>query len=295
MDEQTEKPGITQEMIDAYDEYTHLSLDRRKFMERLTLLAGSGAAAAAIAPMLAANSAQAAMVAVDDSRITAQDVTYPGASGDMKGYLVIPKSASGPIGSVIVIHENRGLNEHIRDVARRMALDGFVALAPDFLSPQGGTPTNEDKAREMFSTLDMAQTVANGEATRVFLAKRQGANGKVGAVGFCWGGGLVNRMATKSAELNAGVAYYGAQPPAADVPAIKAPLLLQYAGLDERINAGIDAYKKALQDSGKTFEIFIYDGVNHAFNNDTSSARYDKAAAELAWSRTTAFFKKYLA
>lgn len=295
MDEKTEKPGITQAMIDAYDEYTHLSLDRRKFMERLTLLAGSGAAAAAIAPMLAANRAQAAVVAADDSRIAAQDITYPGASGEMKGYLVTPKSASGALGSVIVIHENRGLNEHIRDVARRMALEGFVALAPDFLSPQGGTPPNEDKAREMFSSLDMAQTAANGEATHTFLAKREGANGKVGAVGFCWGGGLVNRMATKSADLNAGVAYYGAQPPAADVPAIKAPLLLQYAGLDERINAGIDAYKKALQDNEKTFEIFVYDGVNHAFNNDTSSARYDKAAADLAWSRTTAFFKKYLA
>lgn len=295
MTEETGKPNITQAMIDAYDEYTHLSLDRRKFMERLTVLAGSGAAAATIAPMLAANSAQAAMVAADDSRIIGQDVTYPGASGEMKGYLVTPKSATGPLGSVIVIHENRGLNEHIRDVARRVAVDGFVALAPDFLSPQGGTPSNEDKAREMFSTLDMAQTVANGEATRAFLAKRQGANGKVGAVGFCWGGGLVNRMATKSPELNAGVAYYGAQAPAADVPAIKAPLLLHYAGLDERINAGIDAYKKALTDNGKTFEIFIYDGVNHAFNNDSSAARYDKAAADLAWSRTTAFFKKYLA
>ncbi len=295
MTEETGKPNITQAMIDAYDEYTHLSLDRRKFMERLTVLAGSGAAAATIAPMLAANSAQAAMVAADDSRVAGQDVIYPGASGEMKGYLVTPKSASGPLGSVIVIHENRGLNEHIRDVARRVAVDGFVALAPDFLSPQGGTPSNEDKAREMFSTLDMAQTVANGEATRAFLAKRQGANGKVGAVGFCWGGGLVNRMATKSPELNAGVAYYGAQAPAADVPAIKAPLLLHYAGLDERINAGIDAYKKALTDNGKTFEIFIYDGVNHAFNNDSSAARYDKAAADLAWSRTTAFFKKYLA
>lgn len=162
----------------------------------------------------------------------------------MKGYLVTPKSVSGPIGSVIVIHENRGLNDHIRDVARRVALAGFRALAVDFLSPQGGTPSDEDKAREMFSGLDMDATVANAEAGRVWLAARQGANGKVGAVGFCWGGGLVNRFATKSAGLNAGVAYYGQQPPAADVPAIKAPLLLQYAGLDERINAGIDAYKR---------------------------------------------------
>jgi carboxymethylenebutenolidase len=291
----TDKPTVTQAMIDAYDEYTHLSLDRRKFMERLTVLAGSGAAAAAVAPMLAASGAQAAVVAADDARLTAEDITYPGSTGEMKGYLAMPKDATGTLGSVIIIHENRGLNEHIRDVARRMALEGFVALAPDFLSPNGGTPTDEDKAREMFSSLDPAQTAANGEATRVFLSGRQGANGKVGAVGFCWGGGLVNRMATKSPQLNAGVAYYGAQAPVADVPAIKAPLMLHYAGLDERINAGIEAYRKALDGNGKTYELFVYDGVNHAFNNDTSSARYDKAAADLAWSRTIGFFKTYLA
>ncbi|WP_284777007.1 dienelactone hydrolase family protein [Agrobacterium sp. lyk4-40-TYG-31] len=290
----TDKPKITQAMIDAYDEYTHLSLDRRKFMEKLSLLAGSGAAAAVIAPMLAASGAQAAIVPETDERLTAENVTYPGAKGEMKGYLVTPKNASAPLGSVIVIHENRGLNAHIRDVARRMALDGFIALAPDFLSPQGGTPADEDKAREMFSGLDMAATVADAEATRVWLSKREGANSKVGAVGFCWGGGLVNRLATKSESLNAGVAYYGAQPPAEDVPAIKAPLLLHYAGLDERINAGIDAYRKALETNGKTFEIFVYDGVNHAFNNDTSSARYDKKAADLAWGRTVDFFRKNL-
>lgn len=290
-----DKPSITQAMIDAYDEYTHLSLDRRKFMEKLTALAGSGAAAAVIAPMLGARSAQAAVVAADDDRVEAQDVTYPGSTGEMKGYLVTPKGASTPLGSVIVIHENRGLNEHIRDVARRVAVEGFVALAPDFLSPQGGTPADEEQARQMFSGLDPAATAADAEATRVWLAARQGANGKVGAVGFCWGGGLVNRMATKSPELNAGVAYYGQQAAAADVPAIKAPLLLQYGGLDERINAGIDDYRKALEANGKTFEIFVYEGVNHAFNNDTSSARYDKAAADLAWSRTIEFFRKNLA
>ncbi|SCX04577.1 Carboxymethylenebutenolidase [Agrobacterium sp. DSM 25558] len=290
----TEGPKISQAMIDAYDEYTHLSLDRRKFMEKLTLLAGSGAAAAAIAPLLAASGAQAAIVPETDDRLVAEDVTYPGANGEMRGYLVTPKDVAKPLGSVIVIHENRGLNAHIRDVARRMALEGFVALAPDFLSPQGGTPSDEDKAREMFSGLDMNATVANAEATRLWLTKRDGSNGKVGAVGFCWGGGLVNRFATKSQGLNAGVAYYGAQPPAEDVPAIKAPLMLHYGGLDERINAGIDAYRKALESNGKTFEIFVYDGVNHAFNNDTSSARYDKAAADLAWSRTVEFFRKNL-
>ncbi|WLR93350.1 dienelactone hydrolase family protein [Shinella zoogloeoides] len=290
-----DKPQITQAMINAYDEYTHLTLDRRRFMERLTALAGSGAAAAAIAPLLAASSASAEMIAAGDERLSAKDVVYGGGSGEMKGYLVRPKETTGPLGSVIVIHENRGLNPHIRDVARRMALEGFIALAPDFLSPAGGTPENEDQAREMIGKLDPAATAANAEASLQFLAKLDGANGNVGAIGFCWGGGLVNRFATKSPELKAGVAYYGAQPPAEDVPAIKAALMLHYAGLDERINAGIEAYRKALEANGKSVEIHIYDGVNHAFNNDTSAARYDKAAADLAWQRTVAFLKKNLA
>jgi len=289
-----DKPQITQAMIDAYDEYTHLTLDRRRFMERLTALAGSGAAAAAIAPLLAANSASADMITSDDARLTAKDIVYGGGSGEMKGYLVRPKDEAGPLGSVIVIHENRGLNPHIRDVARRMALEGFVALAPDFLSPAGGTPDDEDKARDMIGKLDPAQTVANAEASLQFLVGLDGTNGKVGTIGFCWGGGLVNRFATASPELKAGVAYYGAQPPAEAVPNIEAALLLHYAGLDARINAGIDAYRKALEENGKTFEIHVYEGVNHAFNNDTSAARYDKAAADLAWQRTVAFLKKHI-
>jgi carboxymethylenebutenolidase len=289
------KPEITQAMIEAYDEYTHLTLDRRGFMQRLTALAGSGAAAAAIMPMLAANQANAAMVEETDARLDVSDVTYPGAAGEMKGYLAIPKDAAEKLPAVIVIHENRGLNPHIRDVARRMALEGFVALAPDFLSPNGGTPANEDEARAMFQSLDMANATANGEATRAFLAGHEKTNGKVGAIGFCWGGGMVNRMAVASPELGAGVAYYGSQAPADQVPSIKAPLMLHYAGLDERINAGIDAYKAALDANSKTYELHMYDGVNHAFNNDTSSARYDKAAADLAWSRTVEFLKKNLA
>lgn len=289
------KPEITQAMIDAYDEYTHLTLDRRGFMQKLTTLAGSGAAAAAIMPMLAANQANAAMVEEDDARLDVADITYPGASGEMKGYLAIPKDTAEKLPAVIVIHENRGLNPHIRDVARRMALEGFVALAPDFLSPNGGTPANEDEARAMFQSLDMANATANGEATRAFLAGHEKTNGKVGAIGFCWGGGMVNRMAVASPELGAGVAYYGSQAPADQVPAIQAPLMLHYAGLDERINAGIDAYKAALDANGKTYELHMYEGVNHAFNNDTSSARYDKAAADLAWSRTVEFLKKNLA
>jgi len=291
----TEKPVVTQAMINAYDEYTHLTLDRRSFMEKLTKLAGSAGAAAAIAPLLAANKASAEIIAADDSRLETKDVTFAGSKGEMKGYLVRPKDVAGKLGGVIVIHENRGLNPHIRDVARRMALEGFVVLAPDFLSPLGGTPEDEDKARDMFTNLDPALTAANAEASLTYLAKTDGANGKVGAVGFCWGGGLVNRFATISPELKAGVAYYGAQPPAGEVPKIKAALLLHYAGLDDRINAGIDAYRKELQAGGKTFEIFVYDGVNHAFNNDTSAARYDKKAADLAWGRTVEFLKKYVA
>jgi carboxymethylenebutenolidase len=291
-----DKPAITQAMIDAYDEYTHLTLDRRGFMEKLTKLAGTGAAAAVIAPMLAANSAQAAVVAEDDARLKAEDITWPGADGEMKGYLVKPADQAGKLGSVIVIHENRGLNAHIKDVARRVALEGFDALAVDFLSPLGGTPADEDKAREMFSQLDPAKTAANGAATVTWLKAQDWSNGKVGAVGFCWGGGTVNNLAIASPDLVAGVAYYGAQPKdAAAIANIKAALVLQYAGQDERINAGIDAYKAALTAAGKDFTVYVYDGAQHAFNNDTSEARYNKEAADLAWGRTITFFKEKLA
>jgi carboxymethylenebutenolidase len=282
-------------MIDAYDEYTHLTLDRRAFMEKLTKLAGSGAAAAAITPLLAANSAQAAIVAEDDPRVKGGDITYPGPKGEMKGYLVRPAEANGKLGTVIVVHENRGLNPHIRDVARRIALEGFIVLAPDFLSPLGGTPHDEDKAREMFTQLSSEQTIADGLATVAYLKKLDGGNGKVGVVGFCWGGGVVNDLAVNAPDLDAAVAYYGRQPKSEDVAKIKAPLLLHYAGKDERIDAGIDAYKAALEAGGKSFTIYVYEGVQHAFNNDTSAARYDKAAADLAWGRTIAFLKQDLA
>ncbi|MDX8511638.1 dienelactone hydrolase family protein [Mesorhizobium captivum] len=295
MTERASKPVITQAMIDAYDEYTHLTLDRRRFMEQLTRLAGSGAAAAAIVPMLAANSAKAAVVAQDDPRVKGGDVTYPGSSGEMKAYLVKPAGQSGKAGTVIVIHENRGLNPHIRDVARRVALEGFVALAPDFLSPLGGTPADEDKARDMFAKLDAKQVAADGVATVAYLKAYQDGNGKVGAVGFCWGGGTVNTLAVNAPDLSAGVAYYGMQPKAEDVPKIKAALLLHYAGLDKRIDAGIDAYKKALDAAHVEYTVYVYEGVNHAFNNDTSAARYDKKAADLAWGRTVAFLKEKLA
>ena len=293
--ERTDRPQITQAMINAYDEYTHLTLDRRGFMAKLTKLAGSGAAAAAIAPLLAANSAHAQIVPEDDERLTAEDITYPGAEGEMKGYLVRPTDQSDDLPAVIVIHENRGLNPHIRDVARRMALEGFVALAPDFLSPDGGTPEDEDEARGMIGELDPAQTVANGVATVAFLEEHENTNGNVGTVGFCWGGGLVNDLAVNAPSLKAGVAYYGRQADAAAAENIEAALLLHSAGLDERINAGIDAYREALDAAGKDFTIHVYDGVNHAFNNDTSEARYDKEAADLAWGRTVDFLKEELA
>ena len=288
-------PVITQAMIDAYDEYTHLTLDRRGFMEKLTKLAGSGAAAAAIAPLLTANPAAAEIVPADDARLKGEDVSWPGATGDMMGYLVHPADQSGKLPTVIVIHENRGLNAHTIDVARRVALEGFVALAPDYLSPLGGTPADEEKAREMIGQLDAAQTAVNGVATVDFLQEHELGNGKVGAMGFCWGGGTVNNLAVAAPDLGAGVAYYGRQANTEDVPKIEAALLLHYAGQDERINAGIDAYKAALEAAGKDFTVYIYEGAQHAFNNDTSAARYNKEAADLAWGRTIAFFKEKLA
>ena len=292
MSDQSALPEITQDMINAYDEYTHLTLDRRGFMEKLAKLAGSGAAAAAIVPMLAASSARAAIVEEGDARVEASDVTYAGQGGEMKGYLVLPKERSGKLPGVVVIHENRGLNPHIKDVARRMALEGFAALAPDFLSPTGGTPENEDTARDMIGKLDGAQTVANGVASVAFLKTHEAANRKAGAMGFCWGGGMVGDLAVADPGLAAGVVYYGRQPKAVDVSKITAPLLLHYASLDERINAGIPDFEAALKAAGKTYELHMYEGANHAFNNDTSEARYNKAAADLAWGRTVAFLKK---
>jgi len=287
-------PKITQDMIRAYDEYTHLTLDRRRFMEKLTKLAGSGAAAATIAPMLMSNYAQAQIVAEDDPRLKIEEITYPGPAGDVKGYLVMPTDPPGRLPAVIVIHENRGLNPHIKDVTRRMALEGFVALGIDLLSREGGTPATDEQAAEMFQEIDRAALVPDAVAAIAYLQAVPATNGKVGAVGFCFGGGIVNQMAVASPELLAGVAYYGGQPSAADVPKIKAKLLLQYAGLDERVNAGIAAYEEALKAAGVDYTINIYEGVNHAFNNDTSEARYDKDAAELAWSRTVDFLKEAL-
>ncbi len=290
-------PTITQAMIDAYDSYTHVTLDRRGLIARLSTLAGSTAAAYAVLPLLEANQAHAAAIAADDKRITASTVEWPGANGDtMRGYLALPANARGHLPAILVIHENRGLNEHIRDVARRAALAGFVALAPDFLSPSSGTPADEDKAREMIGQLDRERTVANGVASIDFLHSHPRSTGKVGAVGFCWGGGMVNALAVAAGpKLQAAVPFYGPVPAdLSKVPQIKAKMLLNYAGNDERINAGLPAYTEALKKAGVDHVLYMYEGAQHAFHNDTSAARYDKPAAELAWNRTIEFFRKNL-
>ena len=283
---------MDQKVIDLYDEYTHAPLDRRVFLERLATLTGSVAAAMAALPLLE-NRAVAAVVAPDDGRMTPATVEFPGQGGAMKGYLAKPASVA-KFGTVVVIHENRGLNAHTEDVARRLAVGGFLALAVDFLSPLGGTPANEDEARNMIGKLDPAATTANAVAAVAFLRTHPDGNGKVGAVGFCWGGGQVNQLAVNDPTLDAGVAYYGRQPDPADAAKIKAPLLLHYAGLDARINEGIPAYKAALDQAGVSYQIFTYEGANHAFNNDTSAERYNAEAAKLAWDRTLAFLAEKL-
>jgi len=283
---------VDQRLIDLFNRYTHGGMSRRAFLDRLTILAGGAAAASAALPLLEHNYALAETVADGDPRIATEMVAIPGVAG-LKGYLVTPK-AGGKHGSVIVIHENRGLNPHIKDVTRRLGVEGFVALGVDYLSPAGGTPEDQDKAAAMFGALKPEDVLASTLAASAYLAARPDGTGKVGAVGFCWGGGQVNALAVAEPRLAAGVAYYGRQPPADKVPAIKAALLLQYAGLDQATNAGIPAYEAALKAAGKTYEIYIYPDANHGFNNDTSAARYDKAAADLAWTRTLAFLRKYL-
>jgi carboxymethylenebutenolidase len=283
---------MDQRIIDLYDSCTHGGIDRRDFLDRLAQIAGSSAAALALLPLLQNDYARAAMVAPDDARLAIDTVSYDAAGTPISGTLARLKS-KGKRPAVVVIHENRGLNPHIKDVARRIALEGFLSLAVDMLSPLGGTPADEDKARDMIGTLNADETARRIAAAVPFLERHAESTGKVGAVGFCWGGGMVNRIAVLAGDLKAGVAYYGAQPPAEQVKAIQAPLLLHYAGLDQRINAGIPAYEAALKAAGKRFAVHVYADVNHAFNNDTSN-RYDKPAADLAWNRSIAFFKENL-
>jgi carboxymethylenebutenolidase len=283
---------MDQRIIDLYDRFTHGDINRRAFLDRLAEIAGSSAAALALLPLLQNNYARAATVAPDDARLTIDTVSYDGPGARISGYLARLKS-NGKRPAVIVIHENRGLNPHIQDIARRIALEGFLSLAVDMLSPLGGTPADEDKARDMIGTLNADETARRIAAAVPFLERHPESTGSVGIVGFCWGGGIVNRVAVLAPDLKAGVIYYGLQVPAEQVTAIRAPLLLHYAGLDQRVNAGIAPYEAALKAYNKRYTIYVYPNVNHAFNNDTSN-RYDKPAADLAWSRTIAFFKANL-
>jgi carboxymethylenebutenolidase len=280
-------------ILDLYDEYTHAPLARRDFLERLATLAGGMGSALALLPLLQANKAAAAQVAADDKRLKTEPVTFPGPDGELRGYLARPVETKALPG-VIVIHENRGLNPHIEDVTRRLALEGFAALAPDFLSRSGGTPPHEDQAREQIGKLDPEWTLKAALAAAEWLRASGRSTGRVGAVGFCWGGGLVGRLATADPKLDAGVVFYGRVPPVADVPKIKAQLLLNYAGKDERINADVPAFQKALDAAGVRYSLHTYEGVEHAFHNDTSAARYNADAAKLAWQRTVEFFERTL-
>ena len=284
---------MDQRIINLYDSFTHGDINRRDFLDRLASLTGSTAAAAALLPLLTNDYAQAAIVADNDTRLAAERVSYDSPKGRINGYLVRPK-AKGKRSAVIVIQENRGLNPHIEDIARRLAVEGFLAFAPDLLSISGGTPPDEEKARELHAKTDPNDITAAAVAAVPFVLTHAESNGRVGVVGFCFGGGVANRIAAARAELKAVVVYYGLQVPADQVPAIGAPLLLHYAELDQRVNAGIAAYEAALKANQKRYTIHMYPGVNHAFNNDTNAARYDKAAADLAWQRTLAFFREQL-
>ncbi|MEJ0105602.1 MAG: dienelactone hydrolase family protein [Bacteroidota bacterium] len=282
---------MDQNIINLYDEYTHKPLSRQEFIKRLSILAGGTAAAMALLPLLENNYAAAAQTREED--LFTERIKYPGANGDMDAYIARPKEEK-KYAAVVVIHENRGLNAHIEDVTRRAAKAGYLAIAPNALSPLGGTPANEDDARVKFQQLDAAQTQTNFIKVFDYLPSRKDYNGNAGCVGFCWGGGMANSLAVNVPSLKAAVAFYGRQPEAADVPRIKAAVQLHYGGLDERINAGIPGYEEALKKAGVKYELYIYEGANHAFHNDTAPTRYNEAAAKLAWQRTLDFFAKYL-
>ncbi|WBA42035.1 dienelactone hydrolase family protein [Hymenobacter canadensis] len=285
---------MDQRIINLFDEYTHAPLSRKEFMERLLKLTGGTALAAAALAALEPGYAQAAGLPQKNDELLMEDVTWPGAEGvTMKGYLVHPKSKKKR-GAVVVIHENRGLTPHIKDVTRRVAEAGYLALGVDALSVFGGTPANEDEGRALIGKLDPKQNLQNYLAGLAYLRRHPESNGRTGCVGFCWGGAMANKLAIADPSLNAAVAYYGTQPPVSDVLSIKARLLLHYAGLDERVNAGKDAYAAALTAAGVKFDQYVYEGVNHAFNNDSSPARYNAEAAKLAWDRTLKLFKETL-
>ncbi len=284
------------QVLELYDDYAHGRLDRREYVKRLGAFAVGGLTVEALMSSLRPNYAWAQQVQADDARIKTEMISYqsPQGAGEMKGLLARPAEGQ-KFPSVLVIHENRGLNPYIEDVARRLAVEGFLALAPDALTPVGGYPGNDDEGRTMQAKRDPQELTQDFIAAAKWLDTHELSTGKVGAVGFCYGGGVVNQLVVLIPDvINAGVPFYGRQPDVADVPKIKAPLLIHNAGLDSRILAGAGAFEKALTDNGKSFESFVYEGVNHGFHNDTTP-RYDDAAAKLAWERTIAFLEKNLA
>lgn len=282
---------LDQRIINLYDEYTHKPLSRKDFLSRLIQLAGSSAAAMSLLPLLESDYRTALQTPAED--LFTEYVNYPGVTGDMSTYVARPKEEK-QYAAVVVIHENRGRNAHIEDVTRRAAQAGFLAIAPNALTPLGGTPADEDEARKLFTQLDPKESLQNFIKAFDYLPTRKDCNGHFGCVGFCWGGAMSNQLAVNVPTLRAAVAFYGRQPETADVPKIKAAVQLHYAALDERVNAGMAVYEEALKAAGVTYEQYVYEGVQHAFHNDTSTARYNEAAAKLAWQRTLEFFGKYL-
>jgi carboxymethylenebutenolidase len=283
---------MSPEIKDLYEKYARGAMDRREFLGKLAAVAGGAAAAAALLPALEGTPAASQTVPKDDPRLETEYIEYRGKTGKMRAYSARPKDA-GKLAGVIVIHENRGLNLHTEDIARRVALEGFRAIAPDALSPFGGTPENPDEARPLFQKLDREENTKNFVAAVEYLKTEPEATGKVACMGFCWGGGVTNQVAVNAPDLTAAVPFYGSQPAPEDVPKIKAAMLIHYAGNDERIDAGIPAFEEALKKAGVQYKIYMYEGAGHAFMNDTG-ARYDKEAAELAWARTVAFLREEL-
>jgi carboxymethylenebutenolidase len=283
------------EVLKLFDQYVHGAIARRDFLTSAAQYAVVGTTAAGLLDALSPQFAQAQQVPSDDKRIRTSTLTFPSPQGygTVSAYLASPAGAKGKLPTVLVVHENRGLNPHIEDIARRLALANFIALAPDALFPLGGYPGTEDAARELFSKLDQDKTHADFLAAAAYLKALPAGNGKVGVVGFCYGGGIANFLATRIPDLAAAVPFYGAQPSAEDAAKIKTPLLLHYAGADDRIDAGWPAYEAALKAAGVRYQAFIYPGVQHGFNNDTTP-RYDEAAANLAWQRTIEFFNQHL-
>ncbi len=282
---------MDQRIINLYDEYTHVPLSRQEFLRRLSLLAGGTAAALALLPMLEVNYAHAAVTSEGD--LFTERIKYAGINGDMEAYVARPKEEK-KYAAVVVIHENRGLNAHIEDVTRRAAKAGYLAIAPNALSSLGGTPANEDEARAKFQELKAEDNLQNFIKVFDYLPTRKDCNGIFGCVGFCWGGAMANNLAVQVPSLKAAVPFYGRQPKAEDVPRIKAAIQLHYGGLDTRVNEGIPAYEEALKKNNITYELYMYEGAQHAFHNDTAPTRYNEAAAKLAWERTLDFFARHL-